>query len=343
MNVCEDSFELPIHGATGFAPIELPIKQEPNTDSKTGETLSPGEGFTILKEEGNWWYIDWSREHSTSSTDGVTLSSTKGWVEHQYCFINLPDVIPSIVYKISNASSSEVRSSGFNLPNVTGQALYQSSSYNQRLQREQFISPALYATAKKVSVAQHIALSKGDTLVLYEAFRPWVAQRKIVKELSELAKVNPTVHQGLYQEPWGIDFFIHGGTSLHQMGVAVDVCLAKIHEKTKKNLGNFTITEITDYTEYTMPTPIHELSNRSVVFTAPLPLSHLEAWRTMPLAPTMNEWAILLQSYMTQAGLYPLESEWWHFEDALALDQNKGQTSKGDFVLQQVHSHLPNL
>ena len=342
-NGYESSFELPIHGATGFAPIELSVKEEPKRDSKTGRTLSPGEGFTILKEEGNWWYIDRSEEHPANPASGVTSPPLKGWVEHQYCFINLPDVIPSIVYKISNASSSEVRSSGVNLPHVTGQALYQSSSYNQRLQREQYISPALYATAKKVNTAQQIALSKGDTLVLYEAFRPWIAQRMIVKELTELANINPIVYQGLYQEPWGIDFFIHGGTSLHQIGVAVDVCLAKINAKAQRNLGSFTITEITDYTEYTMPTPIHELSNLAVVFVEPLPLTNLEVWKTMPLAPTMNEWAILLQSYMTQAGLYPLESEWWHFEDAKALEQNKGHTSKGDFVFKQVYSYLPNL
>ena len=342
-NIYEDNFELPIHGATGFAPIELSIKEEPKTDSKTMITLSPGEGFTILKEEGDWWVIEMNKTLSVGSANDVTSPPLKGWIEHQYCFVNLPDVIPSIVYKISNAYSSEVRSSGVDLPNVTGEPLYQSRSYNERLQREQFISPALYATAKKVSTAQQIALSNGETLVLYEAFRPWVAQRMIVKELTELANVNPTVYQGLYQEPWGIDSFIHGGTSLHQMGVAVDVSLAKINDKTNRSVGSFTIIEITDYTEYTMPTPIHELSNLAVVFVEPLPLTDLEAWRTMPLSPTMNDSAILLQSYMTQAGLYPLESEWWHFEDALALEQNKGHTSKGDYVFKQVYSHLPNL
>ncbi|MCS0543527.1 SH3 domain-containing protein, partial [Aeromonas veronii] len=53
----EGDLELPINGATGYASVDLNLKTAPNVDSETIETLNAGTAFTIIKEEGNWWFV----------------------------------------------------------------------------------------------------------------------------------------------------------------------------------------------------------------------------------------------------------------------------------------------
>ena len=120
--------------------------------------LEPGEGFTILSEQGHWWKVE--------AAAGV------GWVDHRYCLINLPDVIPSMLYDAVNSYGAVYVSSGKEIPGVTGERFYPGAAYNPRLDREEFMMPMLYAAAKKVCAAQHAALAQGNCLKLYEAFRP---------------------------------------------------------------------------------------------------------------------------------------------------------------------------
>lgn len=131
----EGDLELPINGATGYTSIDLNVMSSPTLESETVETLRAGTAFTIHKEEGNWWFI----KNETS----------EGWVDSTYCFINLPDVIPSIVYDSTNTYSSEFVSSGKTIPGITGQVLYEGKTFNERLGKEEFIVPVLYSMSKK--------------------------------------------------------------------------------------------------------------------------------------------------------------------------------------------------
>ena len=90
--------ELPIYGATGWAAVRTALRENPANNATTIMNLNPGDGFTILGESGNWWYVEIDK-------------TIAGWVDVRACFINLPDVIPSIVYNIVNASGSIFRSS----------------------------------------------------------------------------------------------------------------------------------------------------------------------------------------------------------------------------------------
>lgn len=137
-----------------------------------------------------------------------------------------------------------------------------------------------------------------------------------------------------------MNWFIATSVSNHQVGYAIDVSLVKITEKTEKNISGYIVTEIQAYTEYEMPTRIHELSFSAATFTGPV-AARTDAWKTATLAPTMNEPAIKLQNYCTNAGLYPLASEWWHFNDIDALHQLGETTGVGGYVLTQVYSELP--
>ena len=320
-------FELPVNGATGFAPVFTPVRESPDFYSYTSGHLYAGTGFTIIEEQEDWWYIE---------AEGVN-----GWVLHAYCFINLPDVLPSIVYNVTNAHSSVFLSSGLQIPNVSGLRLYEGLSFNPRLGREEFIAPVLYSTAKRIANAQQKALADGNTLIIYEAFRPLSTQMLIVDSLTWLSNENDVVHQGLHQSPWHLGWFIATGVSTHQRGTAIDVSLAQINEQETITVGDYSVIVVTDYTEHIMPTPIHELSVQAVVFTSPVTHADPNGWQQATFSHTMTEAAITLQRYLTEAGFTPLASEWWHFDDPASMNRIRYNSSNGDFVLSQIFSRVP--
>ena len=84
-----------------------------------------------------------------------------------------------------------------------------------------------------------------------------------------------------------------------------------------------------------MPTQMHELSQRAAVFTKQY--SHTGTdWQSQTLADSFknNQYAVKLQSYCTGAGLTPLCSEWWHFNDN-TIRPNVVNSAKGNFYITQ--------
>lgn len=318
-------FELPVNGASGYASIAIKLREGPSTDANTISTLNAGQGFTILEESNGWWQIEF---------DGK-----KGWVKHQFCLINLPDVLPSIIYDNSNAYSSKLKSSGKEIPNITGQALYQTYVYSERFGKEMYVVPVLYAMASKIGTAQQAALADGNTLIIYEAFRPYEVQQKIVENLSALVNADPVVKEGVIKSPWSIGWFIATGVSNHQRGYAIDVSLGKIITQETKTTGSYVYKAISEYTEYSMPTEIHELSMASVVFQSPISSNSDTAWLSAKPSKTMNNEALLLQKYCTNAELTPLASEWWHFNDLTCLEV--ASASNGKYFVQKNYSAAP--
>ena len=104
------SFERELKDSTGWSTIDLNIKENTNENSNTIGKLPNGTAFSILGESGDYWQIEYN--------------NVKGYVKHEYCMINLPDVEPSIVYNITNAESSIYKSSGIEIQDVTGKKLY---------------------------------------------------------------------------------------------------------------------------------------------------------------------------------------------------------------------------
>ena len=280
--------------------------------------LSPGDSFTILSEKGNWWKV--SSSHGT------------GWVDHRFCMINLPDVVPSIVYDATNSYSSRYVTSGKEIPGITGEALYQGKVHNSRFDQDQFLMPVLYHTAKKVCAAQQAALAQGNSLKLYEAYRPYATQRAVVKAVSALAEADPEVKAGISTPPWTMTYFISTGYSNHQKGLAVDVSLVKVARTEERSTGGYRYLVPVEYEEYEMPTPIHELSLASASTTGP---------GETTLADSMNEPAIALRGYFGSAGMTPLESEWWHFNDYAARTAAGGRTGTGGFEVTRCRSSAP--
>ncbi|HRM37778.1 MAG TPA: SH3 domain-containing protein [Trichococcus flocculiformis] len=323
----EGDLELPVNGATGYASVLMDLKATADAGSETISELEAGTAFEVLEEVGDWWY--------------VRTATESGWVQHLYCFINLPDVVPSIIYDNTNTYASKFASSGKTIPGITGEALYDGKAYNMRLGKVSDIVPVLYSMSKKILLAQQAALEEGNTLVIYEGYRPFFAQKLTVDALTTLAAADPEVMAGINTHPWDTNWFIATSISNHQMGYAIDVTLAKITEQQEFVIGDYTATAVTGYTEYTMPTTIHELSMASATFTGPVKSSSPTAWLQANLADTMNEAAILLQRYCTDAGLTPLASEWWHFNDLDARFATEDNSSKGEYLLDATMSEAP--
>ena len=286
----EHNFELPLRGATGY-----PLKDVSG--------ITAGTAFTILEELG--------------SNIKVKLSTgTETTIAKAYCMINLPDVIPSIKYDITNSYGSVFKIRGANIAGITGQSLYQygtSKKNNPRLGKNEFIVPILYETAVKLAAAQKKALSDDYTLVIYEAYRPSYTQDKIY------AAYNPLVTADVRGD-YPVSWFIASGKSNHQEGYAVDLSLAKVNSVSFTTLSNpaYKIASLT-VTNCTMITPIHDLTVDSAVYNyqSGMVIYDKTAWQsyTQTTAFAGNADCKKLQKYMADAGLTPFAAEWWHFND----------------------------
>jgi D-alanyl-D-alanine dipeptidase len=300
-------YELPVAGSVGFTAVATNLS--PDADHAGGK-LAAGQWFTILEDRGEHWLVQ------NGAITG-TLASAQA-------MINLPDLIPSIVYLDSNAGSSLFQSSGVALPDITGRQLYQAKALNQKLAEEEYFMPVLYPMAAKIAAAQSAALAVGESLIIYESFRPADVQKLVGDTLVALYGANSNVKAGIDGGGWGISSFIARTLSNHQIGVAIDVSLGKVTETTRRQGRDYSFNEVVAE-EYTMPTPIHELSKAAAALSAPTNTRTGDAWRNAKAGPNMNDAAFRLQAYCTDAGLRPLSSEWWHFDDWDA----RGQVASG--------------
>ena len=154
----------------------------------------------------------------------------------------------------------------------------------------------------------------------------------MVKALSALAERDPEVKAGITTKPWTMTYFISTGYSNHQKGLAVDVSLVRVSRTETRSTGGYTYLVPVEYEEYQMPTPMHELSMASASTTGP---------GQDTLADTMNAPAIALRGYFGKAGMTPLESEWWHFNDYAARTAAGGVTGTGGFEVTRCRSLAP--
>ena len=199
----------------------------------------------------------------------------------------------------------------------------------------------LYSTSLRVFEAQQKALADGNTIIMYEAFRPRVTQQSVVSNLQRLMDSNVGVRRAINTPPWNLGWFISTGISNHQRGVAIDVGLGRVISQETQTSGVFVYTHITAFERHIMPTEMHELSPRAATFTRPVSSSSPDAWRTATHADSMTEGAILLQRYLTDTGFTPLSSEWWHFNDLEGVRIANEAGIHGEFFTSTVYSKPP--
>lgn len=327
LHLLDNGFELPLNGSSGYCSINLSLLSNPDYNSSKVSSLTAGTGFKILKENNDWWY--------------VSINNCNGWLPNKYCMINLPDVIPSIIYDDTNSYKSLFLSSQKELPNITGKQLYNVYQFNSRLNKKEFIMPIMYPTAKKIAKVQHLALSNNQSLKIYETFRPLDVQKKISSNLSFLMNNDSTVFNGINRNGWNESWFIAQSISNHQRGIALDVSLVNVIDSTYNQIGKYSYTSIIEYKECKMPTRMHELSADAVSLKYGVNSNSKTAWRNVPLSSTMTESAICLQNYFTKCGFCPLASEWWHFNDLDTKELLDGIYSSGQYYIKECLSSIP--
>lgn len=317
-------FELPLKGATGYATIDINVRSEPTSSSELLMSIEKGNSFIILEEVDSWWKI--------------SVSDKIGYIFHEFAMINLPDVLPSAIYYNTNATASVMKSSYLDLPNITGEKLYSAHSYNERLGYDEYIMPVLYSTAKKIANAQSFALAEGNSLLIVELYRPYETQQKVVSSLTEASRNNQEILNGITSEPWSMSWFIATSLSNHQRGYAIDTSLATILEMETIISGDYQFEKVKNYDEFEMQTPIHELSYRSASLSYPMSNKNITNWEDLPTSENFTNGSYLLREYCMKAGLMPLASEWWHFDD---LDNIGKSKSVGDFYIDNILSIPP--
>lgn len=320
----EGEFELPLQGATVYTLANTSLYDE----SGAKKSITAGTSLQIISEENG--------KLTVKTEDGFT-----GLINSYECMLNLPDVIPSIIYMDTNSSESLMMSSGYEIPNVTGKQLYDVEQYNERLGRTEFNMPIIFETAKKVMAAQKAALSEGYSLCIVETYRPLDAQQAISSNLKSLASSEPAVLNGIVGNGWNESWFIAQSVSNHQRGYAMDLTLVKVNETEICTSGSYAYVNVSKYEEVQMPSQIHELSDASIALAYGVKSSSATAWKNVPLASSMNDVAIRLQNYCVNAGFTPLASEWWHFNDLDARNSNSGSLSNGEYFLQTNLSVIP--
>ena len=278
--------------ATVWPMIKLTMFKNSNGTYSTGKTVPQGTALKVLDMT--------NMTNQKNSYVKVNYKGTTGWINGEYVMINLPDVIPSAIYNISNASSSLFKSKNKTINKVTGKNLYGSNyswyQYNPRLGYKQYIVPLRLPTAKKFQVAQTNALRYGNKIKVYDAFRPWTIQ-KLVKDNLKDSNFSGKYYCVTNQFPNNKNsngstrclyeykgWFIALRLSSHNVAKAVDVSMV-----TKD-----------DNQEISTQTPMHELSGWAI-----------------PTNTEVNKYPseIAMNSLFTNSGFHYLISEWWHFED----------------------------
>ncbi len=315
-----EGFEKDIYGSTGWAAINLDLKKSASSSSETIGTVVAGQPFMILEESGSYWKIEYSNKI--------------GYVLHDYCMINLPDVVPSIVYNITNSYSSIYRTRDNNgyidIPDVTGKVLYgvncnngiceklngTGKAMNYKIGREEFIVPSLYSAAKKISKAQALAKADGYKLEIFDSYRPFSTSSYVASKFNSLFNSNSEVQEHVLhsygantgtQYNWTKTYFISQVVkgehiSAHNVGSAIDVTLCKVNV-------NGTCDQINMFTD------MHQLSTDSIKYYSKdvekIPANYSGGMLGDENAKRLDEYMINSNVSMTT-----LASEWWHFEDS---------------------------
>ena len=223
----------------------------------------------------------------------IRYQNTEGYIDSNYCMINLPDFLGDLCsYDITNSYSSLYRIHEYDIPDVTGKVI---TGYEQvQLAQDSYLVPLLYPTALKLEQAALAAAAEGYTLKIYDSFRPLSTTLALYKQTQVFVEGNIPTEQlpedytgtgsytyAMYMTNDGrytLNYFLSKERSRHNMGVALDI----------------TLTDASG--ELPMQTAIHDLS-----------------WYSETLQNQSN--ANTLARIMQAAGFGTLISEWWHFQD----------------------------
>lgn len=251
-------------------------------------TAKKGSTFCVLDMENGLFKIRYGDSH--------------GWIDSNYCMINLPDFIGDLCsYDITNSYGSIFMVHGYEITGTTGTVV---AGYESIVQgKSRYLVPLLYPTALKLEKAAQAALSQGYRIKIYDSYRPGEASQSVrdateailqqplpentynnivITDMPELREGQVLTYNELMtgSGQYSINYFIAAYGSRHNYGVALDL----------------TLEDAGTGKELQMQCAIHDLSHYAVL-------------------KKNNANADLLSKIMRQAGFDTLVSEWWHFQD----------------------------
>lgn len=267
------NFSATLYGATAWTNQSVNIRKAANQNSSLLGTIPTGGKVKIL-----------SSDNSSTKYIKIKYNNITGYVYSDFLLINLPDVIPDMLYEITSASSSTAKAANTAIPGITGKNLYGfTKKYNSKIGKETYYAPLLYPTAKKLQSAYNKAKKDGYNLKVYDAYRPHDVTvssnsnfRKLYNSNSKVKNAIDYDKEGNY---WGPSWFLASNVSAHNKGVALDIAITNSKNQELKAQTAYDTLDTTSIVKY----------NNSV--------------------------ANKLRSIMLSQGFSPLESEWWHFQD----------------------------
>ena len=266
---------------------ELAVFADSGMAEKLDVTAAAATALCVLDEENGMF--------------NVRIGSTYGWIESNYCMINLPEYLGELLaYDITNSYASKYMIHGYEIPEVTDTVI--KGYENVQLAEGMYLVPYLYPCCEKLYNAATAALADGYRLKIYDSYRPGMATRyiydtaeaiidtplpetdfygEVPEDLPEAAEGQELTYRALVTEGnYGLPNFLAQNGSYHNMGIALDLTLERA------DTGE----------ELEMQTDMHDLSIYSIL-------------------ARNNDEAVLLDGYMKAAGFGGLTSEWWHFQD----------------------------
>ena len=213
----------------------------------------------------------------------VRVGAGWGWIDSNYCLINLPDYLGNLCsYDIVNSYSAIYMAHDVALPTITGTVI---TGYEYVQTTTGYLVPLIYPAAKKLEQAGLRAMEDGYQLKIYDAYRPGKATRMLydttfAMQSDIIPATGETYGQRITGGVYSLSDFLARNGSTHNQGAALDLTL--VDAQTGQELQ--------------MQTALHDLS-----------------WYA--IRAYNNDAANLLSGYMTGAGFGTLSTEWWHYQD----------------------------
>lgn len=237
-----------------------------------------------------------------------------GWIDSNYCMINLPEYLGDLCsYNITNSYSSMYTIHEYEIPGLTGRVI--AGYENVKLADGSYLVPFLYPCCTKLVNAAKQALASGYRIKIYDSYRPKTATNAIYYTAvgiidsplpdqtytgNSVKLPQPPASDGGYQRNyliyrdlielngWDMGSFLAPGASRHNMGVALDM----------------TFEDAATGEEVSAQTVIHDLSAYSTI-------------------RSNNKIASTMYKLMEGCKMHNIVSEWWHFQDNEAMNSLK--------------------
>ena len=289
---------------------DLTVYDTPQKKTELG-TAEAGTAFCVLALEDGMFKVRFG--------DGF------GYLDSNYCLINLPEVIGSLCrYNITNSCRSIYKIHDFDIEDVTDEV---TPGYEYVLQDDgTFLVPLLYPVLPRLQAAAETAARDGYTLLIYDSFRPQRATYELnrltreyceeeipyseLEEYDDLAWVRKAL-----EEKKAYDKAVAEAIEAGEDVSAIEEPKPVTYEQFMTNDGYYAInyflavgtsmhnlglamdlTLVRDGYELEMQTAMHDLSWYSEIYRN-------------------NSAAYVLEDIMEGAGFGGLVSEWWHFQD----------------------------